>query len=84
VTAEKFAVIMQTRRINAAHWLRDLPLRRIWFLTPRPSMLPGHLLAAGEKAGGGVPEYCWLVFDKTSAFSPIQIGWLHRDKGALL
>lgn len=82
VSENKVAALMPTRRLNAAHWLRNLPLRRIWYLTPRPSMLPGHLLAAGQKAGGGQQDYCWLVFAREG--SPyIHAGWLHRDKGAL-
>jgi len=39
--------------LNAAHWLQGTPLRRISLLTPRPSMPPGHIIAAGSKPGGG-------------------------------
>lgn len=77
----KVASIMQCRRLNAAHWLRDLPLVKIWYLTPRPSMLPGHLILAGEKAEGGQHEFCWLVFERGRI--PEPPGWLHRDHGAL-
>jgi hypothetical protein len=34
----KVAFVFPVRRLPAAHWLRATPLRRIWFLTPRPSM----------------------------------------------
>jgi hypothetical protein len=30
------AIIFPTARLNAARWLQDTPLRRIWLLTPRP------------------------------------------------
>jgi hypothetical protein len=31
-------------------------------MTPRPSMPPGHTIAAGEKPGGGKMDFCWLVW----------------------
>jgi hypothetical protein len=33
----KVAMIFPVARLNAAHWLRATPLRRVWLLTPRPS-----------------------------------------------
>jgi hypothetical protein len=51
--AEKVAIIFPVARLNAANWIKGTPLRRAWFLTPRPSMPPGRVLAAGEKPGGG-------------------------------
>lgn len=79
----KVAAILQARRLNAAHWMRALPLARIWMLTPRPSMLPGHLIAAGQEAGGGIPEYCWVVFDRNYHWPSPLFGWLHRDRGSI-
>jgi hypothetical protein len=77
--ARKVAVICLLRRLNAAHWLRDLPLRRIWLLTPRPSMPPGSWIAAGNKPGGGTQDFCWLVFAAGTG-KPVT-DWLHRDEG---
>jgi hypothetical protein len=39
---KKVAMIFPTARLNAAHWLRGTPLARVWLMTPRPSMPPGH------------------------------------------
>jgi hypothetical protein len=87
VTFNKVACILPAGRLNAAHWLRALPLVRIWYLTPRPSMLPGYMLARGEKAKGGKEDYCWLIFDnsrpKEFRHWMSSVGWLHRDRGAL-
>jgi hypothetical protein len=76
--APKVAMICLTRRLNAAHWLQALPLKRIWLLTPRPSMPPGAWITAGNKPGGGTQDFCWLVFAR--GFSgELTVRWLHRD-----
>lgn len=76
----KVALIFPVARLNAARWLRDTPLRRVWLLTPRPSMPPGHVIASGEKPGGGKMDYAWLVFERGFAGAP-ELDWLHRDEG---
>ena len=76
--AGKVAMIMPVRRLNAAHWLEELPLQKIYLLTPRPSMPPGSWLAAGNGAGGGTVDFCWIIFSKGYTGSP-QLRWLHRD-----
>jgi hypothetical protein len=76
--ADRIAMIMLARRLNAAHWLQELPLRRIWLLTPRPSMPPGSYIAAGKKPGGGKQDFCWLIFERGFTGKP-ELGWLHRD-----
>jgi hypothetical protein len=84
VTARKVAVIFPTARLNAAngpkgkYWIRGLPLRRVWLMTPRPSMPPGHVIAGGKKASGGRPDFCWLIFEKGWEGSA-ELRWLHRD-----
>lgn len=75
----KAALIFPVARLNAAHWLHDLPLRRVWLMTPRPSMPPGHTITAGQKPGGGKMDYCWVVFEKGYAGTP-DIRWLRRDR----
>lgn len=75
---EKVAMIFPTARLNAAHWLHATPLQRIWFMTPRPSMPPGHTIASGQKPGGGKMDYCWLVWDKQHSWPP-EACWLRRD-----
>jgi hypothetical protein len=76
--ADKVAMIMLVRRLNAAHWLGDLPLRTVYLLTPRPSMPPGAWIAAGNTPGGGTQDFCFVVFDKNSRVRS-QLRWLHRD-----
>jgi hypothetical protein len=70
-------MICLTRRLNAAHWLKNLPLRCVWLLTPRPSMPPGAWIAAGNKPGGGTQDFCWLVFVRGYK-GRREINWLHR------
>lgn len=74
----KVAMVFPTARLNAAHWLRGTPLLRIWLMTPRPSMPPGHTIAAGERPGGGKMDFCWLVW--SIGFSgEATVKWLRRD-----
>lgn len=72
------AMIFPTARLNAAHWLRETPLARVWLMTPRPSMPPGHTITAGEKPGGGKMDFCWLVWVQGYAGTP-ELRWLRRD-----
>jgi hypothetical protein len=74
----KVAMIMLTRRLNAAHWLHDLPLQSVYLLTPRPSMPPGDWIAAGNKPGGGTQDFCWVCFSRGYTGAP-ELKWLHRD-----
>lgn len=74
----RVAMVFPTARLNAAHWLKGTPLARIWLMTPRPSMPPGHTILAGEKPGGGKMDFCWLVWDQEHAWAP-EIYWLRRD-----
>lgn len=74
----KVAVIFPTQRLNAAHWLQGTPLRRVWLMTPRPSMPPGHAIAAGLKPGGGKADFCWLVFHQGYS-GAVELCWLRRD-----
>jgi hypothetical protein len=74
----KVAMIFPTARLNAAHWLRETPLMRVWLMTPRPSMPPGHTITAGEKPGGGKMDFCWLVWERGHE-GPAELRWLRRD-----
>jgi hypothetical protein len=78
LAVHKVAVVFPIARLNAAHWIRCLPLYRIWLLTPRPSMPPGHTITAGKKPGGGKVDFCWLVFLRGYEGAP-QVGWIRRD-----
>jgi hypothetical protein len=74
----KVAMIFPTARLNAAHWLRETPLARVWLMTPRPSMPPGHTITAGEKPGGGKMDFCWLIWS-TAHTGSAELRWLRRD-----
>ena len=76
----KVAMIWLARRLNAARWLANAPLACTYLLTPRPSMPPGHVIAAGEKPGGGTQDFCWLVFSRKHK-GPPTLHWLCRDGG---
>jgi hypothetical protein len=61
-----------------SRWLEKTPLRRILFITPRPSMPPGPVIEAGGKPGSGTTDYAWFIWDRDHIGSP-QIGWLRRE-----
>ncbi len=61
-----------------SRWLETTPLRRIWNLTPRPSMPPGTYLAAGGKPGSGTQDFAWYVWLKCYD-GPVETRWLRRD-----
>lgn len=75
----KVAMIFPVARLNAAHWIKGTPLQRVWLMSPRPSMPPGHVIAAGGKPGGGKMDYAWLVWARGYAGSA-EMRWLYRDK----
>lgn len=74
----KIAMVFPTARLNAARWLEQTPLSRIWLMTPRPSMPPGHTIARGEKPQGGKMDFCWLVWTR-GRVGPATVSWLRRD-----
>jgi hypothetical protein len=77
--ARKAAMLYPIPRINAAWWwAQGLPLRWAILLTLRPSLPPGHVIAAGGKVKGGKEDFAWLVFEPGYTGKP-QIRWLHRD-----
>lgn len=65
---------------RAAGLFADHPPARIWIITPRVSCPPGTYLAAGNKAGNGSSDWCWLVWDRTGPSAGTQMGWLRRDR----
>jgi hypothetical protein len=79
----KAALIFPVRRLNAAGaWLGKLPLARICFISPRPSMPPGPVYRQYEKAGKrpsrGSQDFAWLVFERGHSGAP-ESRWLTRD-----
>lgn len=62
-----------------SRWLEGTPLRRVWFISPRPSMPPGHVIAAGAKTGNGTTDYAWLVWLHGYDGAP-EMRWLRRRR----
>jgi hypothetical protein len=54
----KVALLFPVARLNAAgKWLANMPLHRVWLLTPRPSMPPGDVILRGENPKGGRSDF---------------------------
>ena len=85
----KVALLLPSKWLHGdtrSRWLEQTPLRRVWFLTPRPSMPPGSVIEAGVEAGGGTVDYAWFVWERVSNHSARfknagrpEIRWLRRD-----
>jgi len=82
LTTKKVAMIWLARRINAARWLDNTPLVRVYFLTPRPSMPPGHVIAAGKKPSGGRQDFVWLVWEHDCTGPAELDGFIGTNGGA--
>lgn len=79
----KVVMIFPMRRLAAAgKWIAGTPHYRTYFLTPRPSMPPGHVARALEEQGknpsGGKQDFCVLVWLKGYEGEPTN-HWLQRD-----
>jgi len=84
----KVAMVFPLARLAAAngprgsYWIADLPLERVWVLTPRPSMPPAHIAIDCERRGvlpsGGTEDSVWLVFRIGFEGHP-EIRWLHKS-----
>ena len=86
-TLAKLAVFVDVRFLNSSKRANglysELPPDRVWIITPRPSCPPGAYLAAGNKAGGGTADFCWLVWDRTAPSCGTTLRWLRRPVSAL-
>lgn len=51
-------------------WLPYSPLTKVYVLSPRPSMPPGHVLLNGGKAGNGTRDYAWFIWQRGYLGSP--------------
>ncbi len=82
MSLRKVALLLPSNWIQGdkrSRWLATLPLRRVWFISPRPSMPPGQVIAAGQKPGNGTTDYCWLIFVHGYDGAP-EVRWLRRTK----
>lgn len=57
-------------------WLPRSPLQTVLPISPRPSMPPGAVIAAGEKPGNGTKDFAWFVWKKGTSDTP-RIDFLH-------
>ncbi len=58
----------------------ERPPARIYHLSTRPSMPPGALLRDGKiKAAGGKMDFCWVVWEATSAGAATRTRWLRKS-----
>jgi hypothetical protein len=51
-------------------WLPTSPLRRVYPISPRPSMPPGAVVEAGVKPGNGTKDFAWFVWQSGYAGKP--------------
>ena len=59
-------------------WLPSSPLRKYYAISPRPSMPPGAVIEAGEKAGNGTKDFAWFVWEKGYNGKP-EVGFLNTN-----
>ncbi len=59
-------------------WLEQSPLRRVWILSPRPSMPPGRMVDSGQKPSNGTADFAWFVWQIDFDGRP-EISWLRRN-----
>ena len=81
LAARKVAMLLPANWVQGdkrSRWLASTPLRRVYFITPRPSMPPGAAIAAGQKPGNGTTDYAWFVWLQ-GYDGPPQINWLRRE-----
>jgi len=81
VTERKVALLLPVKWLcgdKRSRWLTTTPLRRVYCLTPRPSMPPGKVIAAGVEPGGGTVDFAWFVWDRIWHGKP-EIAWLRKD-----
>lgn len=58
-------LLLPTKWLNGtarARWRVTTPLYLVMPINPRPSMPPGHVIAAGRKPGGGTVDFAWFVW----------------------
>ncbi len=80
LTERKVAMLLPASWVQGdkrSRMLASTPLRRVWFIAPRPSMPPGHILAAGNKPGNGTTDYAWFVWLRGYDGHP-DVRWLRR------
>jgi hypothetical protein len=76
---EKVAMVVNAKFVagqgRARGLYAELPPDRVRPISPRPSMPPGEWLANGEKAGGGIEDFVWLVWDRREPEASSRLIW---------
>jgi hypothetical protein len=81
IAQHKVALLLPANWVQGSRrsrWLAASPLARVWFISPRPSMPPGHIIDAGLKPGNGTTDYAWFVWHHGHDGYP-QVRWPRRD-----
>jgi len=87
VAAHKVVLLLPANWVQGdkrSRWLETTPLRRVLFLTPRPSMPPGAVVVSGGKPGNGTTDYAWFIWDHeqdplvSCGLNHPTIGWCRR------
>ncbi|MDE2471887.1 MAG: hypothetical protein KGL35_24965 [Bradyrhizobium sp.] len=79
---QKVAMLLPAKWVQGdkrSRWMETTPLRKVYFIAPRPSMPPGPVVVAGEAPGNGTTDYAWFVWEHGHVGAP-EIGWVRRDK----
>lgn len=77
----KVAMLLPTKWVQGdkrSRWLATTPLRKVLFITPRPSMPPGPVIEAGIAPGGGKEDFAWFIWLRGYDGTP-ECGWLRRN-----
>ncbi|WP_319568242.1 hypothetical protein [Cohaesibacter marisflavi] len=61
-----------------ARFFPSTPLRRVYILSPRPSMPPGPVIEANVKPGGGKKDFAWYVWEQGYEGTP-ELKFMHRE-----
>jgi len=80
ITRNKVALLLPANWVQGdkrSRWLETTPLRRVLFITPRPSMPPGAIVVSGGASRNGTTDYAWFIWEHGYAGKP-EIGWCRR------
>lgn len=82
IARRKVALLLPSNWVQGearSKWMQTTPLRRLYFICPRPSMPPGPVIMAGIAPGNGTTDYAWFVWQRGYVGTP-EIGWIRRDR----
>ncbi|MDB5596231.1 MAG: uncharacterized protein JWM36_3192 [Hyphomicrobiales bacterium] len=77
----KVAMLLPSKWMHGdkrSRWLETTPLRRVLYITPRPSMPPGPVIEAGINPGGGKEDFAWFIWLRGYDGRP-ESSWLRRE-----